>query len=157
MVVNLPTRQRCKMGSPPVTRGDSEAQWTPEGLALATLRLAQILAPSVHWQEGLVGLLVPSQAAPQGVAVCRIRENCMMESRALQAQEIIVLNLPMTRFSHGSYHSAIPDLSIKASGTSGQVVQANGERDKSNMEIAVILGHSVAITWLFSFTHLIGM
>lgn len=104
-----------------------------------------------------MGLLVPSQAAPQGVAVGRIRENCMMEARALQAQEIIVLTLPMTRFSHGSCHSAIPDLSIKASGTSGQVVQANGERDKSNMEIAVILGHSVAIAWLFSFTHLIGM
>ena len=69
----------------PVTWADSAAQWTPGGLALATLRLAQLLAPSIHWQEGWVELLVPSQAAPQGLAVSRIRTNCVMEARAIQA------------------------------------------------------------------------
>lgn len=96
--VNLSTRQRLKMGPPlPVTWVDSAAQWTPGHLVSATLRVAQLLASSVHWQEGWVEPLVPSRAAPQGLPMGRIRANCVMEARALQAQEIIGSNLPMTQ------------------------------------------------------------
>ena len=68
-----PAGRNSRRGSIPGTWRERAAQWAPGSLPQATLRTTQLLASSIHWWEGWVGLLVPSQAVPQGLPVGGIR------------------------------------------------------------------------------------
>lgn len=75
-----PAGRNSRRGYTPGTWRERTAQWAPGSLPQATLRTAQLLASSIHWWEGWVGLLVPSQTVPQSLPVGGLRAKCVSDA-----------------------------------------------------------------------------